>query len=64
MIRFFDYAYNKMAEQKSPFFTYVITMSSLTCLFTNVWQATYNNSDYDSIQDENCKELFSIQCLM
>lgn len=53
----FNFAFNKMKEQKAPFFTYVITMSShMPFNFTADY---YTNSSYDGIADETVRNYFT-----
>lgn len=53
----FDFAFDKMKEQASPFFSYIITMSShMPFNFTKDY---YANSSYDGIADETVKNYFT-----
>lgn len=58
----FNFAVNKLKTIKQPFFSYVITMSSHEPF--NSVRNYYNNSLYDSIQDETVKNYFnSMSCV-
>ena len=53
----FDYALQRMKTVKSPFFTYIITMTSHGP-FTNA-SNYYHNSDYDDISDVTVRNYFN-----
>lgn len=53
----FQYALSKMKKQRSPFFSYIITMSS-HMPFTSV-DNYYHNSNYNTIEDETVRNYFN-----
>lgn len=53
----FNYVLSKLENEKSPFLSYIITMSS-HMPFTNT-KEYYSNSNYDDIRDETVKNYFT-----
>ncbi|MCR4435676.1 MAG: LTA synthase family protein [Clostridiales bacterium] len=53
----FEYAAAKMKEERTPFFYYIITMSS-HCLFTNVLNY-YRNHQYNDIKDRTVRDYYN-----